>query len=248
MKKILNIQNVEKSYRDKKVLNQISFDIYEKEFVCIMGVSGSGKTTLLNCISTVESVDNGHIILDNTEITYISEKEKANCRKDYLGFIMQDFALIDCMTIEENIALPLILFEEERKSINSKVSRVMKQLDILNVRKQFPQNVSGGQKQRCACCRAIVKHPKLLLADEPTGALDSKNSQELMSIFEEMNKEFNMTILMVTHDVLSACYSDRVLFLKDGRVVDEIEKKGQEKKEFLDKILQKQSILGGKLC
>lgn len=246
---ILKIENLKKFYGTNtnitKAVNGISFSINEGEFVAIMGASGSGKTTLLNCISTIDVPTSGFITIGNKEITEIKEDELADFRKENLGFIFQDFNLLDTMTIEENIALSLIINKEKEADIDKKVEAIATRLGIRDILKKFPYDVSGGQKQRCACARALINHPKIILADEPTGALDSKSSRMLLETMEQMNKELKATILMVTHDSFSAVFCERVLFLKDGKIFNEIVKGEKTRKEFFDEIIDMLTLLGG---
>ena len=249
MKEILKINHLKKYYGSKtyitKAINDISFTINEQEFVAIMGASGSGKSTLLNCISTIDRVTSGNIYVDALDITEVKEDELALFRRKNLGFIFQDFNLLDTLTIEENIALSRIINKEDVEKIDGQVLEIAEKLGIKDILKKYPYEVSGGQKQRCACARALINKPKLILADEPTGALDSKNARLLLETFESMNKNLQATILMVTHDAFSASFCKRVLFLKDGRIFNEIIKGEKSRKEFYDEILDVLTLLGG---
>lgn len=246
---VLKIDNLKKYYgvntNITKAVDGISFDLDEGEFVAIMGASGSGKTTLLNCISTIDVPTSGFITVGNKEITKIKEDDLADFRKDNLGFIFQDFNLLDTMTIEENIALSLIINKENEANIDKKVQSIATRLGINDILKKFPYEVSGGQKQRCACARALINNPKIILADEPTGALDSKSSRMLLETMEQMNRELKATILMVTHDSFSASFCERVLFLKDGKIFNEIIKGEKTRKEFFNEIIDMLTLLGG---
>ena len=248
---VLKLENVKKYYGVKtnitKAVDGISFKVEEGEFVAIMGASGSGKTTLLNCISTIDSVTSGHIIVGNKDITEIKEDAMADFRKENLGFIFQDFNLLDTLSIEENISLSLIINKEDVNKVDDKVNDIATKLGISEVLKKFPYEVSGGQKQRCACARALINHPKLILADEPTGALDSKSSRMLLETMKDMNEKLKATILMVTHDSFSASFCKRVLFLKDGKIFNEIVRGEKTRKEFFDEILDVLALLGGDL-
>ena len=248
-KKILQVKQIQKYYGNKdnitKALDGISFDVEEGEFLGIMGASGSGKTTLLNCISTIDNISSGHIYLDNQDITEIKEEDIAKFRRENLGFIFQDFNLLDTLTIEENIALILTINRMSEKEIDKKVIEIAKKLEIQDILNKYPYQVSGGQKQRCASARAIVNSPKIILADEPTGSLDSKSAKQLLEIMESMNKQMKATILMVTHDPLSASYCDKILFLKDGKIFNKIEKGEKQRKEFYNEILDVLALLGG---
>ena len=210
-----------------------------------MGASGSGKTTLLNCISTIDTVSSGHILLDGQDITTITEKNIADFRRDCLGFVFQDFNLLDTLTLEENIALPLTISETSPKEIDQRVHRIANQLHISDTLKKFPTQVSGGQKQRCAFARAVICNPKLIMADEPTGALDSNSSRVLLEVMSNFNREIGATILMVTHDAFSASYAERILFLKDGRIFNQILKGEKSRSTFYHEILDVLSLLGG---
>ena len=220
MKEILKLDHIQKFYGNgdniTKAIRDISFTVNESEFVGIMGPSGSGKTTLLNCISTIDTVSAGHIYLGGTDVTEIKEKEIARFRRENLGFIFQDFNLLDTLTISENIALALTINHIPVGQVDGLVQEIAAKLNITNILEKYPYQVSGGQKQRCACARAIINKPKLILADEPTGALDSNSSQMLLSTIQNINTELGATILMVTHDAFSASYASRILFLKDG--------------------------------
>ncbi len=251
MKNILKISNIEKYYGNRsnitKAINNISFNVEEGEFVAIMGASGSGKTTLLNCISTIDKVTSGHIIVDGEDITSLKGNALNKFRREELGFIFQDFNLLDTLTAYENIALALTIQGINSKEIEKRVLDIAKKLSIKDVLKKYPYQMSGGQKQRVASARAIITNPKLVLADEPTGALDSKSAKMLLENFEYLNKEFKATILMVTHDAFTASYASRVIFIKDGKIFNEIRKGEDSRKEFFDKIIDVVTILGGDL-
>ncbi len=246
---LLNVSKIEKYYGNKsnltKAIDEISFTVNKGEFVAIMGASGSGKTTLLNCISTIDRVTAGHIFLGDTDITKLKNKELNKFRRDKLGFIFQDFNLLDTMTAYENIALPLSIKKVKLAKIEEAVNKVAEELGISKVLNKFPYQMSGGQKQRVASARAIITDPKLILADEPTGALDSKAAKMLLDRFEYLNKENMATIMMVTHDSFTASYAGRVLFIKDGRIFHELNKGNGTRKEFFNKIIDVVSLLGG---
>ena len=210
-----------------------------------MGASGSGKTTLLNCISTIDRVTAGHIFLEDVDITTLKGKELNKFRREKLGFIFQDFNLMDTLTAYENIALALSIQKYPAKDIDKAVKTVAQQLDITEVLSKYPYQMSGGQKQRVASARAIVTNPKLVLADEPTGALDSKSSKLLLERLSFLNHEHDATIIMVTHDSFSASYASRVLFIKDGKVFNEINRGGDSRKVFFNKIIDVLTLLGG---
>ncbi|WP_033164591.1 ABC transporter ATP-binding protein [Clostridium sp. KNHs205] len=251
MKEILTIKNIEKYYGNKsnvtKAIDDISFSVGEGEFIGVMGASGSGKTTLLNVISTIDTVSAGHIYLEKTDITEIDDRKLAEFRRRNLGFVFQDFNLLDTLTLEENIAYALTINRIPTAEIAVKVQEIAEKLGIGDILKKYPSEVSGGQKQRCACARAVVNKPKLLLADEPTGALDSKSAQMLMETLISMNEELKATILMVTHDAFSASYAKRILFLKDGRIFNEIIRGDKTRKQFFGEILDVMTLLGGDL-
>lgn len=249
MKEILKLDHIQKFYGNEgnvtKAIQDIDFSVQEGEFLGIMGASGSGKTTMLNCISTIDTVSAGHIYLDGTDVTEIKEKAIAKFRRENLGFIFQDFNLLDTLTIRENIALALTINHIPVGEIEPRVEEIAKSLNIADILDKYPYQVSGGQKQRCACARAIINHPKLILADEPTGALDSHSSQMLLSTMQSMNENLDATILMVTHDAFSASYANRILFLRDGVIFTEILKGSDTRKVFFDKILNVLTMMGG---
>ena len=248
---VLKVNNLKKYYGNNtnitKALNNISFTVSNNEFLAIMGASGSGKTTLLNTISTIDSVTSGNIIINGVDITNLKEEELSNFRKENLGFVFQDFNLLDTLTIKENIALSLIINKEDKNKIDNLVLDISKKLGIEDILNKYPYEVSGGGKQRCASARALINNPKLILADEPTGALDSRNARVLLETFKEMNEELNATILMVTHDAFSASYANRVLFIKDGKIFNEIIKGKKSRGEFYDEIIDVLTLLGGDL-
>ena len=250
MENILKIENIEKYYGSKssltKAIDNISFSVSKGEFVAIMGASGSGKTTLLNCISTIDKVTSGHIYVNDLDITKLKGNNLNKFRREELGFIFQDFNLLDTLTSYENIALSLAILNIKYKEIDERIKKVSKELNITNVLNKYPYQMSGGEKQRVASARAIITNPKLVLADEPTGALDSKSSKMLLEKLSYLNKEYNSTILMVTHDAFTASYASRVIFIKDGKIFSEIHKSGT-RKEFFDKIIDVVTILGGDL-
>ena len=251
MNEVLKIEYLKKYYGNSnnitKAVDDISFNIKEGEFVAIMGASGSGKTTLLNTIATIDNVTSGHIYVGGIDITTLKEKDVANFRKDNLGFVFQDFNLLDTLSIGENIAMSLVINGENPEVVDKKVNDIAKKLGIESILEKFPYEVSGGQKQRAACARALINKPKLILADEPTGALDSKSSRMLLETMEEMNEKLNATIMMVTHDAFSASFCERILFLKDGKIFNEIYKGDKTRKEFFNEILDVLTLLGGDL-
>ena len=251
MENVLEVRNAEKYYGNKsnltKAIDNISFCVQKGEFVGIMGASGSGKTTLLNCISTIDSVTAGHIIINGEDITKLKGNKLNKFRREELGFIFQDFNLLDTLTIYENIAIALTIQKVNAKEIDNRVKKIARQLDIEEILNKYPYQVSGGQKQRCASARAIITNPQIVLADEPTGALDSKSAKQLLTNFEYLNKELKATILMVTHDAFTASYANRILFIKDGKIFNELIKGNDTRKQFFEKIIEVQTLLGGDL-
>lgn len=251
METILKVSNVEKYYGSRsslaKAIDNISFQVDKGEFVAIMGASGSGKTTLLNCISTIDRVTSGHIFVDGEDITKLKGNALNKFRREELGFIFQDFNLLDTLTAYENIALSLSIQNVSASEIAKRIDKVAKELDIKDVLKKYPYQMSGGQKQRVASARAIITNPKLVLADEPTGALDSKSAKMLLERFDYLNKELEATILMVTHDAFTASYATRVIFIKDGKIFNELYKGNDSRKCFFDKIIDVVTLLGGDL-
>ncbi len=251
MNNILEVKNAEKYYGNKsnltKAIDNISFTVMEKEFVGIMGASGSGKTTLLNCISTIDRITAGKIIINGQDISKLKGNKLNQFRREKLGFIFQDFNLLDTLTAYENIALALTIQKVRPKEIEKRVKEVAEKLGITSVLNKYPYQVSGGQKQRIASARAIITNPKIVLADEPTGALDSKSARQLLEIFEHLHENFNSTILMVTHDAFTASYADRIIFIKDGKIFNELVKGNDTRKQFFEKIIEVQTLLGGDL-
>ena len=249
MKNILSVENIEKYYGNKdnitKAIDNINFKVDKGEFVGIMGPSGSGKTTLLNCISTIDNVTTGSIVINGKDITKLKSKELEKFRRDELGFIFQDFNLLDTLTDYENIALALTIQGKKPKDIDALIKKVAKSLGIDGILNKFPYQISGGQKQRVASARAIVTNPSLILADEPTGALDSKSARMLLDSFESLNKDLEATILMVTHDAFTASYAHRILFIKDGKIFNELVRGTDSRKEFFDRIIEVITLLGG---
>ncbi len=248
-KEVLKVSNIEKYYGSNgnitKAINNISFSVEEGEFIGIMGASGSGKTTLLNCISTIDKVTSGHIHIEGKDVTSINSKGLAKFRRENLGFIFQDFNLLDTLTAYENIALALTIKKENHKEIHKKVEEVAKNLNIEEVLNKYPYEMSGGQKQRVASARAIITKPSLVLADEPTGALDSKSAKMLLESLEDLNCKLRATIMMVTHDAFTASYANRILFIKDGKIFNELIRGKDSRKEFFNKIIEVVTLLGG---
>lgn len=238
---LLSVNNVHKTYttrftnQDVKALRGVSFNVKPNEFIAIMGESGSGKSTLLNMIATLDQPTSGEILLNNEDITKISPKLRAQFRREQLGFVFQDFNLLDTLSIQDNIILPLTLQGEKIDDMLKKLMPLTQQLGITDLINKHPYELSGGEKQRTAIARALITQPKLLLADEPSGALDSKTSFELFKLFQAFNQQ-GQTILMVTHSAFAASFSDRVLILKDGQVVNELHRQSLSNQEFLNLI------------
>ena len=249
MKTILSVENIEKYYGNRgnitKAIDNISFKVQEGEFVGVMGPSGSGKTTLLNCISTIDTVTSGHIHINDLDITKLKRNDLSSFRRKELGFIFQDFNLLDTLTAYENIALALTIQKINPKDIDQRIQEVSKRLNIQDTLSKYPYQLSGGQKQRVASARALITNPSLILADEPTGALDSKSARMLLDCIESLNEEFHATIMMVTHDAFTASYAHRILFIKDGKIFNEIIRKNQSRKEFFNQIMEVVTLLGG---
>ena len=249
MKNNIRVCDVEKYYGSHgnvtKAIDRVSFTVEPGEFVGVMGASGSGKTTLLNMLATIDRVTAGHIYYGDTDITELGEEKLSDFRKTNLGFVFQDYNLLDTLTIEENIILAMSLHGRGKKEIRGKCEEMLTLLGIKDIRDKFPYQVSGGQKQRCACARALINDPRLILADEPTGALDSRSAQTLLETFTDMNRRMQATILMVTHDAFSASYSSRILFLKDGKIFHELIRGSKNRRDFLNEILDVLALTGG---
>lgn len=251
MSTILKLENVEKYYGNKsnltKAVDQISFEVEAGEFVGIMGASGSGKTTLLNCISTIDRVTSGKVSVGDVDITKLKGNALNKFRREKLGFIFQDFNLLDTLTAYENIALPLSIQNMSPVKIDHKIAELSEILGIEEVLKKYPYQMSGGQKQRVAAARALITNPDMVLADEPTGALDSKSARSLLESMTGMNQNYDATILMVTHDAFAASFATRVIFLKDGQIFNEVRKGTDTRKQFFDKIIDVVTLMGGNL-
>ena len=249
MDEILKIENLEKYYGNKgnitKAVDGLSFSVCKGEYVGIMGASGSGKTTLLNCISTIDTATAGHIYIDGQDLSSLKSKKLSAFRREKLGFIFQDFNLLDTLTAFENIALALTISDTPTNEVEGRVKAIAEKLNITDVLEKYPYQMSGGQKQGVACARAVITNPQLVLADEPTGALDSKSARMLLETFDKLNEELNATILMVTHDAFSASYCKRIIFIKDGKMFTELIKGDQTRKEFFDQIINVVTLLGG---
>ncbi len=249
MSSLLKIDNISKYYGSKsnitKAIDNISLEIEKGEFIAIMGASGSGKTTLLNTISTIDRVTSGHIFIGEKDITKLKGNQLNKFRREELGFIFQDFNLLDTLTSYENIALTLQIQNIKPSELKARIEEVAGKLGILDILSKYPYQMSGGQKQRIACARAVITNPKLILADEPTGSLDSNSARRLLEIFQTLNQELDSTILMVTHDAFTASYASRVVFIKDGKIFNEFNKGNDSRKVFFERILDVISLLGG---
>lgn len=247
---LLSVRDVRKVYGSReavtRALDDVSFDIAQGEFVGVMGPSGSGKSTLLNCISTIDTVTSGNIILNGLDITQLRSRQLSKFRRDDLGFIFQDANLLDTLTGFENIALALTIKGEKSDAVHAKVDSTANMLGVTDVLQKYPRQMSGGQRQRVAAARAIVADPKLVLADEPTGALDSRNAAVLLETLEVLNAKLHATIMMVTHDAVAASYADRILFIKDGRLFNELRRGDDARTDFYQRILEVQAFLSGK--
>ena len=247
---LLSVRDVRKVYGSReavtRALDDVSFDIREGEFVGVMGPSGSGKSTLLNCISTIDTVTSGNIILNGLDITQLRSRQLSKFRRDDLGFIFQDANLLDTLTGFENIALALTIKGEKADAVRAKVDSTANMLGVTDVLQKYPRQMSGGQRQRVAAARAIVADPKLVLADEPTGALDSRNAAVLLETLEVLNTKLHATIMMVTHDAVAASYADRILFIKDGKLFNELRRGDDARTDFYQRILEVQAFLSGK--
>ena len=247
---LLSVRDVRKVYGSReavtRALDDVSFDIAQGEFVGVMGPSGSGKSTLLNCISTIDTVTSGNIILSGLDITQLRSRQLSKFRRDDLGFIFQDANLLDTLTGFENIALALTIKGEKADAVRAKVDSTANMLGVTDVLQKYPRQMSGGQRQRVAAARAIVADPKLVLADEPTGALDSRNAAVLLETLEVLNAKLHATIMMVTHDAVAASYADRILFIKDGKLFNELRRGDSSRTDFYQRILEVQAFLSGK--
>ncbi len=248
-KNVLEVQNISKIYETESnsvlAVNDVSFQIAQGRFVGIMGASGSGKTTLLNLIATIDKPTNGIIRIGGQNIVDIAEEDTANFRREHLGFVFQEYNLLETLTIYENIALALTVKETPKESIGQIIQSISEKLNISAVLDKFPYEVSGGQRQRCACARAIAVKPDIILADEPTGALDSHAAKQLLSVFVMLCKEYNATILMVTHDVMAASYCDRIVFMQDGQIKATLNREQKNKQAFFADILKKIELIEG---
>lgn len=247
----IRVCDIEKYYGNKnnltKAVNRISFQVQNGEFVGIMGASGSGKTTLLNLLAAIDQVTAGHIYYGDMDITELPDKKLADFRKDHLGFVFQDFNLLDTLTAYENISLALTIQRVSPAKIHKSVNEIADKLGIEDILEKYPYQMSGGQKQRVACARAMITNPQIVMADEPTGALDSKSARMLLESFQYLNQQMAATILMVTHDAFTASYANRILFIKDGKLFNELVKGRDTRKEFFNRIIEVVTLLGGEL-
>ncbi|MDH6370852.1 bacitracin transport system ATP-binding protein [Paenibacillus sp. PastF-3] len=246
---ILEATKIHKSYGNKlnkqSVLSGLDISIEEGEFVGIMGSSGSGKTTLLNVLSSIDKISNGSITIEGNEISTMKEKQLAEFRKNHLGFIFQEYNLLDTLTVKENILLPLSITNTPKKIANEKFENVARELGILELKNKYPNEISGGQKQRTSAARAFIHEPSIIFADEPTGALDSKSASDLLNKLSELNQRRKATIVMVTHDPVAASYCSRVIFIKDGTIYTQLNKGEQSRQVFFNDIIKTQGVLGG---
>ncbi|EAA0144679.1 ABC transporter ATP-binding protein [Listeria monocytogenes] len=249
METVLQAKNVRKIYGSKgnvyTALENISIDIKEGEFTGIMGPSGAGKSTLLNVLSTIDKPTSGQIVISGQELENMNEQQMSTFRRDKLGFIFQDYNLLDTLTIRENIILPLALAKRPVKEMEEKLAIISEKFDITEILDKYPSEISGGQKQRTAASRAIITSPSLIFADEPTGALDSKSATNLLESLRDLNEQDKSTIMMVTHDAFAASFCKRILFIKDGELYTEIYRGTKTRKEFFQKILDVLAKLGG---
>ncbi|MFS0559247.1 ABC transporter ATP-binding protein [Terribacillus sp. 179-K 1B1 HS] len=246
---ILEATRVQKNYGNKfnkqEVLRGVDLSIEEGEFVGIMGSSGSGKTTLLNVLSSIDRASGGTILIQNNEITNMKEKQLAEFRKNHLGFVFQDYNLLDTLTVKENILLPLSIKKVPKKEADRKFEEVANQLGIMELQNKYPSEISGGQKQRTSAARAFIHEPSIIFADEPTGALDSKSASDLLNKLGSLNANRKATIVMVTHDPAAASYCSRVIFIKDGQIYTQLNKGQQERQAFFKDIMSTQGVLSG---
>ena len=246
---VLEVNHVEKVYGSRnnvtRALADVSFAVDKGEFVGIMGASGSGKSSLLNCVSTIDTVTSGNVVINGADVTRMKHAKLTRFRREQLGFIFQDSNLLDTLTARENIALPLTIARVPAKETLARVEQVAQRLDIAGVLDKYPYQMSGGQQQRVAAARALVTDPAIILADEPTGALDSKNARLLLESIETMNRQYQATVLMVTHDSFAASYTNRVLFIRDGRIFTELRRGDSPRREFFDRIMEVVAMMGG---
>ncbi|PAQ14062.1 bacitracin ABC transporter ATP-binding protein [Bacillaceae bacterium SAOS 7] len=246
---ILEATKIHKSYGNKfnkqEVLKGIDLNIEKGEFVSIMGASGSGKTTLLNVLSSIDQVSLGNIKINGKEMTNMKEKQLAEFRKHHLGFIFQDYNLLDTLTVKENILLPLSIMKVSKQEADQRFQTLAMELGIQDLKDKYPSEISGGQKQRTSAARAFIHHPSIIFADEPTGALDSKSASDLLNKLSELNQKRQATIIMVTHDPVAASYCSRVIFIKDGQIYTQLNKGNEDRQVFFQDIMKTQGVLGG---
>ncbi len=246
---VLEVVHLEKIYGARgnvtRALEDVSFTVSRGEFVGIMGASGSGKSTLLNCVSTIDSATSGSVVVNGADVTRMKAAKLAKFRREQLGFIFQDSNLLDTLTARENIALPLTIARVPAREVAVRVEDVAMRLNISAVLDKYPYQMSGGQQQRVAAARALVTDPALIMADEPTGALDSKNARLLLESFETMNRQYQATVLMVTHDSFAASYTNRVLFIRDGKIFTELRRGDSPRRAFFDRIMEVVAMMGG---
>lgn len=246
---VLEVAHLEKVYgalgNVTRALNDVSFTVNRGEFVGIMGASGSGKSTLLNCVSTIDSATSGTIRINGQDVTRMKQAKLSQFRREELGFIFQDSNLLDTLTARENIALPLTIARTNSVEISTRVQDVAARLSISQVLDKYPYQMSGGQEQRVAAARALVTDPTMIMADEPTGALDSKSARLLLESLEALNRRLRATVLMVTHDSFAASYTSRVLFIRDGKIFTELRRGDTDRREFFDRIMEVVAMMGG---
>lgn len=246
---VLEVAHLEKVYgalgNVTRALNDVSFTVNRGEFVGIMGASGSGKSTLLNCVSTIDSATSGIIRINGQDVTRMKQAKLSQFRREELGFIFQDSNLLDTLTARENIALPLTIARMNAAEISTRVQDVAARLSISQVLDKYPYQMSGGQQQRVAAARALVTDPTMIMADEPTGALDSKSARLLLESLEALNRRLRATVLMVTHDSFAASYTSRVLFIRDGKIFTELRRGDTDRREFFDRIMEVVAMMGG---
>lgn len=246
---ILRLQNVQKNYETETIsttaIRNVSFQIPRGSFIGIMGASGSGKSTLLNMIATIDKPTSGNIEINGKNVVNISEKELAKFRREHLGFVFQEYNLLETLNVYENIALALTIKDTQKENVKQMIHDIAEKLEISDVLFKFPYEISGGQRQRCACARAIAVNPSLILADEPTGALDSHSAKQLLDTFLMLRREYGATILMVTHDTMSASYCDKIFFMQDGEIKDILDRKQKTRQEFFIDILEIIAYIAG---
>ena len=246
---VLEVAHLEKVYgalgNVTRALNDVSFTVNRGEFVGIMGASGSGKSTLLNCVSTIDAATSGTIRINGQDVTRMKQAKLSQFRREELGFIFQDSNLLDTLTARENIALPLTIARTNAAEISTRVQDVAARLSISQVLDKYPYQMSGGQQQRVAAARALVTDPTMIMADEPTGALDSKSARLLLESLEALNRRLRATVLMVTHDSFAASYTSRVLFIRDGKIFTELRRGDTDRREFFDRIMEAVAMMGG---